>query len=143
MVLKNLKSVVTFEPFVLQTFTLHIWKWQRISQKTVETCLQCTTYSAGPDYKFQMVFFALLSPDLPIIAFMGPSLLWFSAISAVLAGVGPPKIVSNHNSRPNVFLSRFSDHDPGFCFHWQIIQPFGDQDYFTGKTHVSVKKAVP
>ena len=28
------------------------------------------------------------APDLPTVVFMGPSLLWFSAFLAVLAGVG-------------------------------------------------------
>ena len=47
--------VVTNQPFVLQSITLHIWKWQRISQKTMETCLQCTTPSAGPDLVMEKI----------------------------------------------------------------------------------------
>ena len=34
------------------------------------------------------------APDLPTVVFIGPFLLWFSALMAVLAGVGctPPRI---------------------------------------------------
>ena len=32
-VLTRQQSVVTFEPFVLETFVLQFWKWQKISKK--------------------------------------------------------------------------------------------------------------
>ena len=70
----------------------------------------------------------MLCPDLPTFAFMGPSLLWFSAILAVLAGMGRTlkKYPEDHQSprfEPNVFF-----------FHWQITQPFAVQEEFTQKT---------
>ena len=71
------------------------------------------------------------SLDLPIDVFMRPSLLWFSAFSAVLAGMGrtifneresTPKIVNCSDSNLMFFLSLANAH------------PFAVQDESTKKT---------
>ena len=79
---------------------------------------------------------------------MGPSLPWFSAFLAVLAGVGrtPPE---SHLKPQSYFLTfsfigkslsdllfKISNHNPSlmFFFHLKIAQLFAVQDKFTQKT---------
>ena len=59
--------------------------------------------------------------DLPRVALMGPSWLWFSGFLAVLVGAGriPPKIALKHD--PSIML----------FFYWEIAQQFAVQDYRT------------
>jgi len=60
-------------------------------------------------------------PDLPTIALMGPSLLWFFALSAALAGVGCKHLKINLSNDKGLM----------FFFYWEIALRFVVQDSFT------------